>query len=576
MKALIIGGGIGGLFAALALREAGDAFEAIDVFEQAPVPTTAGAGLNIAPNGARLCQWLGVDLDGGDPRGPAGVPGGGRAAILDVTRNIEPDLSVSRKPFHYNAPDKIAAGGGFHHLHRQDLLMCLVKRVLEFGPASGEGCPISIHMRKRLSALEQDDTSVTARFEDGTSATGDILIGADGIHSQVLRLIWPQTPAPRFTGSLMYRGLIGRDTVAGLRKADGGPLDRSPVREMCHDLYKRDDMLTMTYWVRGGQLLNVAITWYDPDSDEFPEDWAESHPVGNDEIVEHLSSAWDGDLRKDDLVALGGAMEHPTKWGLYDRDALEEWHSGRICLLGDAAHPMLPTFGQGASQSIEDGAALAECFKRHGTDFASAFLHYERVRHYRATRFQFSSKIAFKHLEPEDSAERRQILAAVNERDMAFFDHEQRAGDDDSWIYEYDARNVGDRLPARRWGPWDYRAKGAGADARREIFRNLWRPPQPLSGDRTVTRAELEQHNTFDDCWVVIRGKVYDLTEWKDHHPGGPFVARLYAGKDATAEFGDFHSKGAVKHMANFCVGDYAGEHAHQPDRDGAPAEISG
>jgi salicylate hydroxylase len=178
------------------------------------------------------------------------------------------------------------------------------------------------------------------------------------------------------------------------------------------------------------------------------------------------------------------------------------------------------------------------------------------VRHYRATRFQFASKFLFKHLEPPDSPERRALLKALNERDFPIFDHEQRAGDDDSWIYAFDARNVGDALPPKKLGPWDFRARSAALDARKQIATNLWTPPVPLKGDRKVTRAELARHAKFDDCWIVIRNKVYDFTEWKDRHPGGPFVARMYAGKDATAEFGDFHSKLAEKHMAHFCVGE--------------------
>ena len=162
-----------------------------------------------------------------------------------------------------------------------------------------------------------------------------------------------------------------------------------------------------------------------------------------------MSKAFGDDPRKHDVLALAGVMENPTKWGLYDRDAFEHWQDGRVCLLGDAAHPMLPTMGQGASQSFEDGAALSSCFKLHGTDVFSALLHYERVRHYRATRFQFASKFLFKHLEPPDSPERKMLLKALNERDFPIFDHEQRAGDDDSWIYAFDARNVGD-APARR------------------------------------------------------------------------------------------------------------------------------
>jgi salicylate hydroxylase len=256
------------------------------------------------------------------------------------------------------------------------------------------------------------------------------------------------------------------------------------------------------------------------------------------------------------VLALAKGIEEPTKWGLYDRDAFDSWINGRICILGDAAHPMLPTFGQGASQAFEDAAALGECFKLHGNDIASALLHYERVRHYRATRFQFMSKFLFKHLEPEDSEERKRLMKALNERDFPPFDHEKRSGNDDSWVYAHDARKIGDKLPAKRLGPWDFREKGAALETRQELARTLWVPPNSHKGDRQVTRQEVATHGTFDDCWVIIKGKVYDFTEWKDRHPGGPHVARMYAGKDATAEFGEFHSKLAERHMKHFCIGD--------------------
>jgi salicylate hydroxylase len=144
------------------------------------------------------------------------------------------------------------------------------------------------------------------------------------------------------------------------------------------------------------------------------------------------------------------------------------------------------------------------------------------------------------------------------------FDHNERAGSDDSWIYAFDARQIGDKLPIRKLGPWDFRSRTDALSARREIAQNLWKPEKPWTGDRPVTREELAQHTTFDDCWVVIRGKVYDFSEWKDHHPGGPFVARMYGGKDATAEFGEFHSRLAERHMEHFCVGPLVGAPAER------------
>jgi salicylate hydroxylase len=549
MRAVIIGAGMGGLLSALSLR-ASEVFDTIDVYEQTRTPSTAGAGLNVAPNGARLCHWLGVDLGGGDP-----AVASAKACRLTATRQILPDNSLSVK-----ALDHITAAGdgaGFYFMHRLDLLRCLYDRVADFAPETGAPCPIRVHMGKRLDGLAQTEDSVTAAFEDGTTATGDVLIGADGLNSRVLQLMWPNTPPKRWTQVVVYRGLIPRDVVARLRKADGSRLDHNPIDSYTMDFRRSTYAWCMTYWVRGGELLNTALMYYEPNAAEFErEDWGDWFPIDHAEMIGTMHHAFSDDVRKDDVVALAGAMEHPTKWGLYDRDAFEHWQDGRICLLGDAAHPMLPTMGQGASQAFEDGAALGSCFKVHRTDVRGALLHYERVRHYRATRFQFGSKFLFKHLEPPDSPERRLLLQALNERDYPTFDHDQRAGDDDSWIYAFDARQVGDRLPPRKLGPWDFRPPKAAAEARKQIATNLWTPARSLTGNRKVTRAEVAQHATFDDCWIVIHNRVYDFSEWKDHHPGGPFVARMYAGKDATAEFGDFHSRRAQGHMAHFCVGE--------------------
>jgi salicylate hydroxylase len=564
MRALIAGGGMAGLMTALALRESG-VFTTIDVFEQTRTPSTAGAGLNIPPNAARLARSLGVDLDGGDPKGPHGAVDGGRAAILSETRMVWEDGSITRKPLDHNTSANDNAG--FHHMHRLDLLMCLYKRVLEFAPETGVNCPIQVHMAKRLEVVSQDEESVTVTFSDGTTETGALLIGADGIDSQVLEAVWPGVSAKRWTEVVVYRGLVPRDKVAAARKPDGSPLDFNPIETMSMDTRETPTAQHLTYWVRGGELLNVWLGFYEPNAEEFERRESDWFPADRDEMVGNMSNAFAGDPRHDDVVALTSLMENPTKWGLYDRDALENWTEGRVGLVGDAAHPMLPTFGQGAAQAFEDAAALGKCFELHGADIYRALLHYERVRYYRATRFQFASKFLFKHLEPEDSPERRKILAAVNERDYPVFDHTERAGSDDSWIYAFDAREIGDKLPIRKLGPWHFRSRNeALKTARREVATSLWKPAKPSTGDRPVTREELAQHTTFDDCWVVVRGKVYDFTEWKDHHPGGPFVARMYGGKDATAEFGEYHSRLAEQHMEYFCVGPLVG----------APAERAG
>jgi salicylate hydroxylase len=553
MHAVIIGAGMGGLFTALALRESGK-FTSIDVYEQTAEPSTAGAGLNIPPNGARLCKWLGVDLDGGDPKGPHGAIDGGRAAILDSTRMVMDDGSISVKPFDHNT--KVGDGAGFHHMHRLDLLMCLYKRCYDFSKDSGEPCPIEIHMSKRLKSISQDDDIATVTFEDGTTAQGEVVVGADGLHSRTREFVYPEAPPKRWTYVVCYRGLIPREEVAKLTKEDGSPMDYNPIDSASMDARKTEFGYVVTYWVRGGEMLNVWMGYYEPNADEFEGDEGDWFSADHAEMIRNMKIAFKDDVRMDDVVAFAGSVVNPTKWGLYDRDAFSSWHNGRVVLLGDAAHAVLPTYGQGAALAFEDGAALAKCFELHGKDVYSALLHYERVRHYRGTRVQFASKFLLRHLEPEDSPERQKILKALDERDYPAFDHTKRAGGDDSWLYAFDAREIGDEIPAKRLGPWDFRSAEAVREARSDVARNLWVPDVSLKGDRKVTMKEVQQHNSFDDCWIIIHGKVYDFSEWKDHHPGGPFVARMYAGKDATAEFGTYHSRLAEKHMAHFCVGD--------------------
>jgi salicylate hydroxylase len=143
---------------------------------------------------------------------------------------------------------------------------------------------------------------------------------------------------------------------------------------------------------------------------------------------------------------------------------------------------MLPTFGQGAAQSFEDAAALASAFDLHGRDVATAMLHYERVRHYRATRFQLGSKFAFDHLRAKDTAAQKALLETLDERVSPAFAHDKRGGEDDSWIYAYDARNIGAELPPKRLGPWDFR-RAAKADYA-AITRKLWMPAAPAKGTR--------------------------------------------------------------------------------------------
>ncbi len=122
------------------------------------------------------------------------------------------------------------------------------KRVIEFAPETGVSCPIQVHMARRLQAVRQDEESVTVTFSDGATETGDLLIGADGVNSQVLEAVWPGVSTKRWTEVVVYRGLVPRDKVAAARKPDGSPLDHNPIETMSMDTRETPMAQHLTYW----------------------------------------------------------------------------------------------------------------------------------------------------------------------------------------------------------------------------------------------------------------------------------------------------------------------------------------
>jgi Cytochrome b involved in lipid metabolism len=474
------------------------------------------------------------------------------------------DGSITRKPLDHNTSANDNAG--FHHMHRLDLLMCLYKRVLEFAPETGVNCPIQVHMAKRLEAVSQDEESVTVTFSDGTTETGDLLIGADGVDSQVLEAVWPGVSTKRWTEVVVYRGLVPRDKVAAARKPDGSPLDYNPIETMSMDTRETPTAQHLTYWVRGGELLNVWLAYYGPNAAEFGREEGDWFPADRDEMVGNMSKAFEGDPRHDDVVALTSLMENPTKWGLYDRDALGTgrrvawaWWVTPLtrCCRPSARVPRRPSRTPRHWASASSSTARTSTARCCTTSACAT-----TARRASSSRRSSSSSTSSRrtHLSAGRSSLRStsgttpsSITRSVRAATTRGSTRSTRAGSATSCR----SGSSGRGLPL---------AEEALKSARREVATSLWKPAKPWTGDRPVTREELAQHATFDDCWVVIRGKVYDFTEWKDHHPGGPFVARMYGGKDATAEFGEYHSRLAERHMQYFCVGPLVG----------APAERAG
>ncbi|KJC62210.1 monooxygenase [Bradyrhizobium sp. LTSPM299] len=345
LHALVIGAGIGGTAAAIALRRAG---LDVSLFEQTMAQREVGAGIQISPNVSRLLGRYGL----GDAMARAAV----RPSSV-VFRRWQDGRVLGREGLGDAIENRY--GSPYYHFHRADLIALLADA---FGRKE-------IKLGRRLVDVEQDEAGVTARFEDGTSERGDLLIGADGIHSQVRERLFG-VEKPRFSGQIAYRGLAPAERVAHL----GLPLDVTnwvgPGGHFVH------------YFVSSGRFLNfVAVseeaTW-------TREQWSDRGSVSD------AARKYEGWHKQ--IATIINAVDETFKWALFDRDPLPAWTQGRVALLGDACHPMLPYMAQGAAQAIEDGAALAACLKHVAFDIPSAFRAYVTLRKPRATEVQERSR----------------------------------------------------------------------------------------------------------------------------------------------------------------------------------------
>ncbi|HLZ71884.1 MAG TPA: FAD-dependent monooxygenase [Dehalococcoidia bacterium] len=385
LRVAIVGGGIGGLAAATALLQRG-----IDVrvFEQAPALAEVGAGLALAPNGLRQLRGLGL----GDALARVG-------ARWQDTRFLQADGRFVA-PMLAEGPDGQVEYLG---MHRADLLDLL-----------GANLPDGVvHTCHRCSGFAQDGEQAAISFENGARITADLVIAADGIHS-VLQQYVVAPAAPRYSGSIAYRGVV---------PAAGVPWPAGQAR-----LWLGEGRHFMAYPVRGHQLVNYV--GFVPSDERLKESWS---APGDPAALAAEFAGWDPPI-----AAIIARIEQTFRWGLYDREPLPRWTKGRLALLGDAAHPMLPHAGQGANQAIEDGVALAVLLD--GADRTSApnrLLAYEALRRERTARVQLGSRQSGARYEaPAPAHELRDRQLATQSRDRA-------------WIFDYDvAREAAAALAA--------------------------------------------------------------------------------------------------------------------------------
>ena len=340
----IVGGGLGGLTAAIALRQRG--FDVI-VYEQAAELGEIGAGIQLSPNAMRVLIGLGLDQ-------------AFEAIAFEpnrhVVRNWKSGAVVSATQMKGVFRSQYQAG--YFGAHRADLHSVLQQ-------ALPMDC---VRLSARCTSVTQTADGATLTFADGRTAGADIVVGADGIRSAVRESLYG-ADAPRFTGHIVWRGLVPTNALPkGLIDPDMTAWF-GPNGTIVH------------YYVRRGELVNWIA--------HFETDWREeSWSVESDwhEAAEAFAG-WHPTLGE-----LFSRTERCYKWALYDRDPLPRWTSGRVTLLGDAAHPMLPYLAQGAAQSVEDGYVLADMLAQHRHDAPAALKAYEAVRLPRTSRIQLHAR----------------------------------------------------------------------------------------------------------------------------------------------------------------------------------------
>ena len=348
-KVIVAGAGIGGLCAALSFARQG---KQVIVCEQSANLAEVGAGLQISPNALKVLRELGL------------VPALKPLAFVPhnaVIRHYQTGEYYLKAPLAAEA--ELRYGAPYWHLHRADLHRVLVTACEEAG--------VTLMLNAAVEKYQQDQQDQQAHqvcltLKDGRTLSADLLIGADGIRSAVREQMLGAERAT-FMGQVAWRGVI-------------------PVSELQCDIQPDACVWVgpgrhfVSYYVRGGDYVNfVAVEERD---DWRSESWREE---GDIDALRHAFSGW-----HPEVSGLLKSATHTFLWALNGREELTTWHSGRVALLGDACHPMLPFMAQGAAMAIEDAYVLSQCVARY--PLADALKHYEQDRKPRATKIQQMSK----------------------------------------------------------------------------------------------------------------------------------------------------------------------------------------
>jgi salicylate hydroxylase len=359
----IIGGGLAGLAAAHALRTVGIKAE---VFEQAPALGEIGAAVNVSPQAVKALQAIGV----GDK-----IAAVGNSSPGIYTRNMQTGEFLE-----LNDRMKAAArfGAPYYTFHRADLLDAL---------ASGLDHSAA-HLGHRLTAIEERADRVMLTFDNGATVEAEYVIAADGVRSLIRRALYG-ADNPTYTGQMVWRALL-----------NGADVPKEVLEPTGHIQWVGPGCHLLAYYIRGTKQVNI-VTQEDTDK------WVEEGWSTRGDPDEMRRSFPNPEWRLEKLLSLVAAC---SKWGLFTRPLTQNWGRGRIQLIGDSAHAMLPNAGQGACQAFEDAYILSRWLEA-SPDPVEAFANFRRVRIPRVhgiQRLSFSNA-KFKHM--RDAAAQKESIA---------------------------------------------------------------------------------------------------------------------------------------------------------------------
>jgi salicylate hydroxylase len=387
-RILIAGAGIGGLTAASCLMKAG---HQVEIHEQAPQLAEVGAGIQVSANAMHVLRHLGLE----DAITAVGVSPGAYVFRLHDTGEVIQRFSLSEEHLRMH-------GAPYTQLHRADLHDLLAARARQFDPNV-------VRLNHKVTGFTENADGVELHFADGTSARGDLLIGADGLKSVVRAQMFGAAPAT-YTGDAAWRAVV--------------PTERLPkgLLEQVMMLFLGPEGHVVCYYLRGGTLVNfVGIVETDQVSEES---WTVKLPWNE---LKAQYRGWHPILQ---TIIDAADKDQCYRWSLFARPPINDWSIRRVTLLGDSAHPTLPYLAQGAAMSIEDGAVLTRAL---GITDSIA----EALQIYQRNRVDRTAKIV------QQSTANRELFHLPSQAEIRARFSEKDEGDDrNRWLYSYNPLTV--------------------------------------------------------------------------------------------------------------------------------------